>query len=135
MINNTCESVHLPINFAPFRESKNPFREKESFSYLRVTGAEMGSPYLPTRTGKRWQEPERIDKRWQEMFYGDKRLSFNLFEYIIVSRYVFDGCLIEITFVKCKRSLKEKGNTEHYLFRRLTAFTDKRYFWWQEAFL
>ena len=46
------------------------------------------------------------------MFYGGKRLSFNLFEYIIVSRYVFDGCLvIEITFVKCKRSLKEKGNT------------------------
>ena len=43
------------------------------------------------------------------MFYGDKKLSFNLFEYIIVSKYVFDGCLV--TFVKFKSSLKEKGNT------------------------
>ena len=46
------------------------------------------------------------------MFYGDKKLSFNLFGYIIVSKYVFDGCLvIEITFVKFKSSLKEKRNT------------------------
>ena len=37
--------------FSRFRNGKRTFRR---------------APYLPTRTGKRWQEPERSDKRWQE---------------------------------------------------------------------
>ena len=46
------------------------------------------------------------------MFYGDKKLSFILFEYIIVSKYVFEGCLVvQIIFVKFKSGLKGKGNT------------------------
>ena len=33
------------------------------------------------------------DKNRQEKFYGDKKLSFNVFEYIIVSKYIFDTFL------------------------------------------
>ena len=61
------------------------------------------------------------------MFYCDKKLSFNFFKYIIISKYVFDACLvIELLLLNLKAG---EGKREHYLFRRLTAFTDKRYFW------
>ena len=43
---------------------------------------QRGSLYLPTRTDMSRQE--RLEK-----FYGDKKLSFNVFEYVIVSKYIF----------------------------------------------
>ena len=46
--------------------------------------------YLPTRTGKRLQ---------QEKFYGDRKISFNVFEYLIVSKYVFGAFFCHSPFI------------------------------------